>query len=91
MQTNGEGSYSANNLQIGTYRVMAEKVDFKIAVQDSVDVPVNQVVKVDFALSPGSESQTVEVSAAATQLQTQSSSLGTVETAQRIASFAAER
>ncbi len=87
MQTNGEGNYSANNLQIGTYRVTAEKAGFKVAVESSVDVPVNQVVKVDFALSPGSESQTVEVSAAATQLQTQSSSLGTVETTQRIAAL----
>ena len=84
MQTNNEGNYSVNNLQIGAYSVSVEKTGFKIAVENRVDVPVNQVVKVDFALSPGSESQTVEVSAAATQLQTQSSSLGTVETTQRI-------
>ncbi len=84
MQTNGEGNYSVNNLQIGAYSVSVDKTGFKTAVENRVDVPVNQVVKVDFALSPGSESQTVEVSAAATQLQTQSSSLGTVETTQRI-------
>ncbi len=87
LQTTGEGNYSANNLQIGTYRVTAEKAGFKIAVENTVDVPVNQVVKVDFSLSPGSESQTVEVNAAATQLQTQSSSLGTVETEQRISAL----
>jgi hypothetical protein len=87
VQTNGEGDYSANNLQIGPYRITAEKAGFKLAVQNRVDISVNQVVKVDFALSPGSESQTVEVSAAATQLQTQSSSLGTVETTQRIAAL----
>jgi hypothetical protein len=84
VETNGQGDYSVNNLQIGAYRITAEKTGFKIEVQNPVDVPVNQVVKVDFALSPGSENQTVEVSAAATQLQTQSSSLGTVETTQRI-------
>ena len=82
--TNAEGNYSANNMQIGAYRITAEKAGFKVAVENRVDVPVNQVVKVDLALSPGSETQTVEVSAAATQLQTQSSSLGTVETTQRI-------
>ncbi len=82
--SNGEGNYSANNLQIGAYRITAEKTGFKVAVENRVDISVNQVTKVDFALSPGSETQTVEVSAAATQLQTQSSSLGTVETTQRI-------
>ena len=82
--TNGEGSYSANNLQIGAYRVSANKSGFKVEVQQHVDISVNQVVKVDLALSPGSEAQTVEVNAAATQLQTQSSSLGTVESSQRI-------
>jgi hypothetical protein len=35
-------------------------------------------------MSPGSETQTVEVTATGTQLQTQSSSLGTVETTRRI-------
>ena len=84
VETNSQGDYSVHNMQIGAYRISAEKAGFKIEVQNPVDVPVNQVVKVDFALSPGSESQTVEVSAAATQLQTQSSSLGTVETTQRI-------
>jgi hypothetical protein len=87
VQTNGAGDYSANNLQIGPYRITAEKAGFKIAVENHVDISVNQVAKVDFALSPGSETQTVEVSAAATQLQTQSSSLGTVETTQRIAAL----
>jgi hypothetical protein len=87
VETNGAGDYSANNLQIGPYRITAEKAGFKIAVENRVDISVNQVVKVDFALSPGSENQTVEVSATATQLQTQSSSLGTVETTQRIAAL----
>ena len=84
VESNGEGNYSANNLQIGVYRISAEKAGFKVAVENRVDISVNQVTKLDFALSPGSETQTVEVSAAATQLQTQSSSLGTVETTQRI-------
>ena len=84
LTTGDSGDYSANNLQIGAYRITAEKSGFKLAVENRVDISVNQVAKVDFALSPGSETQTVEVSAAATQLQTQSSSLGTVETTQRI-------
>src|ERR1700689_3008412 len=48
MQTNSEGNYSVNNLQIGGYSIAVEKAGFKIAVENRVDVPVNQVVKVDF-------------------------------------------
>jgi Carboxypeptidase regulatory-like domain len=84
VQSTGSGDYTVNNLQIGAYRISAEKAGFKLAVENRVDIQVNQIAKVDFALSPGSETQTVEVSAAATQLQTQSSSLGTVETERRI-------
>src|ERR1700744_2756004 len=47
VESNAEGNYSVNNLQIGAYRVTAERSGFKTAVQTSVDVPVNQVVKVD--------------------------------------------
>ncbi len=82
--SDSSGDFSVNALKIGTYRVTAEKDGFKIAVRERVDVSVNQIAKVDFTLSVGSSTQTVEVNATATQLQTQTSSLGTIETTQRI-------
>lgn len=80
-----QGNYSVNALQIGAYRLTAEQAGFKTAVESHVEVSVNQVQRVDFSLNAGSASQTVEVNATATQLETQNSSLGTIETAQRIA------
>jgi len=82
--SNNVGDYSINALQVGTYRLTAEKTGFKLAVEARVEISVNQAQKVDFTLSAGSSTQTVEVSATAAQLETQSSSLGTIETAQRI-------
>ena len=49
-----------------------------------VQVGVNQVVRVDVELKVGSASQTVEVSAASPILSTETSSLSTIETGQRI-------
>src|ERR1700722_19719846 len=45
----------------GTYRVSAEKADFKAEVVDQVVVPVEQVVTLDVQLQLGSQTQTVEV------------------------------
>src|SRR5271167_2311879 len=85
LTTDEEGSYKANLLKIGTYSVSATKQGFRKTVQASVDVAVNQSVRVDLVLKLGAASETVEVTGAAPLLQTESSSLGTVETARRIA------
>jgi hypothetical protein len=82
--TDDEGNYSAKLLKIGTYSISATKQGFERTVQASVDVAVNQSVRVDLALKLGATSETVEVKGAAPLLQTESSSLGTVETEQRI-------
>jgi hypothetical protein len=85
LTTDGEGNYNANLLKIGTYSVSATKQGFETTVQASVDVAVNQSVRVDLALKLGSTSEKVEVTGAAPLLQTESSSLGTIETERRIA------
>jgi hypothetical protein len=82
--TDEEGNYGAKLLKIGTYSVSATKQGFERTVQASVDVAVNQSVRVDLVLKLGATSETVEVTGAAPLLQTESSSLGTVETEQRI-------
>ena len=82
--SDAQGNFSINSLAIGAYRVKVEKQGFAAVVEPGVQVSVGQVAKLDFALHLGSTSQTVEVSASSVELQTQSSSLGTVETKQRI-------
>src|SRR5208337_4589527 len=85
LTTDGEGNYNANLLKIGTYSVSATKQGFETTFQASVDVAVNQSVRVDLVLKLGSTSEKVEVTGAAPLLQTESSSLGTIETERRIA------
>jgi hypothetical protein len=84
LTTDDEGNYAAKLLRIGAYSVTAEKEGFRKTVEPSVDVGVNQIVRVDLSLKVGSASETVEVTGAAPLLQTESSSLGTIETARRI-------
>ena len=84
LTTDVEGNYNANLLKIGTYSVLATKQGFEKTVQPSVDVAVNQSVRVDLLLKLGAASETVEVTGAAPLLQTESSSLGTIETERRI-------
>ncbi len=82
--TNENGQYAADLLRIGTYSITVEKQGFQKAVQSNVDVGVNQTVRVDIALRVGSINESVQVTAAAPLLQTEASSLGTIETERRI-------
>src|SRR5579862_1148338 len=82
--TDEAGSYSATALKIGTYTVSVEKQGFQRVVQSNIGLGIGQVVRVDFTLKVGVQSQTVNVTGAAPLLQTDTSSLGTIETEQRI-------
>lgn len=84
LTTDEEGNYKATLLKIGPYSVSATKQGFETTIQENVDVAVNQSVRVDLVLKLGAASQTVEVTGSAPLLQTESSSLGTVETERRI-------
>ena len=84
LTTNSEGDYNAKLVKIGNYSVSATKQGFEKTLQQRVEVAVNQSVRVDLVLKLGSTSETVEVTGAAPLLQTESSSLGTIETEKRI-------
>ena len=79
-----DGQYTADLLHIGTYSVTVEKQGFQKAIQPNVDVAVNQKARVDIALRVGSATETVQVTASPPLLQTEASSLGTIETEKRI-------
>jgi hypothetical protein len=76
--SNGNGFYSAPGLIPGTYSVEARAQGFETSVQQNLTLDVNQIARVDFTLRTGTVSQTVEVAAAATPLNTDSSSVGQV-------------
>ena len=77
-QSNSDGAYEFPNLLPGSYRVDVEKTGFKHLTRDNIEVLVQATVRVDAAMQIGDVGQTVEVSAQASLLQTDTSTLGTV-------------
>src|SRR5277367_87723 len=84
VNTDADGSYNATNVRIGTYKVSFKKEGFEQSVQSNVVIGIGQVVRLDVALKVGGVTQTVEVTGAAPLLQTETSSLGTLEDEKRI-------
>ena len=82
--TDSSGNYTFTNLQIGKYSITFQKEGFQRIVQSNVDLGIAQIIRFDVALKVGSVSQTVEVTDAPPLLQTETSSLGTIETEKRI-------
>src|ERR1700758_493770 len=82
--TDSSGNYTFTNLKIGKYSLTFQKEGFQRTVQTNVDLGIAQIIRFDIALKVGSVSQTIEVSDAPPLLQTETSSLGSIETEQRI-------
>ena len=76
--SNGDGIYNITRLPIGRYEVRVEQQGFQKSVQSPVELQLNQIARIDFALKVGNVSETVEVNAAPPLLQTESTQLGTV-------------
>src|SRR6267378_689208 len=76
--TISDGSYKFTPVKIGTYKLSATMQGFSTITQRNVTVNVGQDVVVDFALKPGSVSETVEVASSVPVLETQSGSVGQV-------------
>ncbi len=68
--TDASGQYSFESILPGTYEVKATKSGFSPEVQVGISVSVNSVARANLRLQLGSVLQTVTVSAAAAQLQT---------------------
>jgi len=76
--TNGSGVYTFSPVRIGNYSVSATAPGFSVTTQEHVNVAVSQNLRIDIQLKPGAESQTVEVTTAPPQLQTEDASVGQV-------------
>ena len=77
-QTNDVGVYNIPRVPIGTYEVRVEAKGFQTAVRPAFTLELNQTARVDVQMTIGEVSQTVEVTAAAPTLQTDSTVLGTI-------------
>jgi hypothetical protein len=73
-----DGDYSFPSLPPGTYNVKAEHPGFKVETQVSIEVQVQQTVRIDFTLDVGQVTQSVEVSGTADLLQAENATVGTV-------------
>ena len=84
--TNGEGVYEFLTVRPGSYVVTAEKSGFAVALVDNVQVQVGARQRVDLQMAVGQVTETVEVTAGAPLVETDSSQRGQVITGDQTAS-----
>ena len=75
-QTNDEGMYRVQSLRPGPYRVTITAPGFKRSVREGLDIRVGDAQEVDATLEVGATSDSVQVTAAAPLLETQTSATG---------------
>jgi len=78
--TNAEGYYTIPFLLPGKYDLEVRKEGFKLARQTGIVLDVERVARIDFTLSVGAVTQSVNVTAKGDALQTSTAELGTVVT-----------
>ena len=83
-QTNSVGVYSFPAMIPGSYEVKAAAAGFDTVVKTGIQLQVQQTARVDFTLTVGQATQTVEVSASGELLATENASVGTVIEQKRI-------
>jgi outer membrane receptor protein involved in Fe transport len=84
LNSDKDGNYVFPLIPIGTYEVTVEQKGFDTYIRKGITLEINQNAHLDIALKVGTTSQVVEVTGAVAQVDTVSSTLGKVETTQRI-------
>jgi len=82
--TSSAGDYNAPNLLPGTYTVTAEAKGFQKSVTTPFALAVDQKVRVDLQMRPGAVTDTVEVTAQAVELDTDSAALSQLVSQQQV-------
>ncbi len=83
-KTNSGGGYTFSPVRIGHYTVTATAQGFAKTTRTNLTVNVAQVLLVNIEMKLGSATETVEVSTAPPQLQTEEASVGQVISAQQV-------
>ncbi len=78
VETNAEGYYSIPSLPPGNYLLTVNKAGFVPIRQPNLTLIVQQVARLDFTLKVGGVTETIEVSAQAVLLESETSTLGQV-------------
>jgi hypothetical protein len=84
IKSTGAGDYTATNLIPGTYRVSVQMPGFSKAVVSGIVLEVAQDARANLQLKPGAISETVEISASAVALDTDSSAVSQIVTPQQM-------
>jgi hypothetical protein len=82
--TSEDGNYTVPNLAIGTYRITVSKTGFKETAVGSVVVNVANITRQDVALEIGQVTETVQITADAIQVETQTGTVGEVITGEQV-------
>jgi hypothetical protein len=88
--TTSAGLFSLPNLPPGRYALTVEAKDMKKYTQEGVTVSTNSTVGLDVQLQVGSNSETVNVAADASQLETETSDLGSTVPSSLVANLPLE-
>jgi hypothetical protein len=78
------GAYHFSDMQVGTYTLSATAPGFKKTDRVGVQIQLETTSSLDIALVVGSTNESIEVSAEAPRLQTESSDVGTVVTPMQV-------
>ncbi len=78
--TDETGAFNAPFLVPGTYQVAVERDGFKRELRSGILLEVDQKARIDLVLAPGAVTETVEVTAAAPLVRSESAELGEVIT-----------
>jgi len=76
-ETSMTGNYTLPGLELGRYRVTVEAKGFKRAVFENIEINAGATVRLDAGLQLGAVTETVEVSAQAAAIQTDSTRVST--------------
>src|SRR6185437_12194965 len=76
--SNESGNYVFPVLNPGTYNLVVKKTGFDEVTRTGLELSVSQVARFDFKLQVGSSTVSIQVSAAASALETSTASLGQV-------------
>jgi hypothetical protein len=85
--TNNEGYYQVLELPVGSYTVSFERPGFAKSVTAATPLDINQSLRIDVHLKPGSIVETVQVAAEAAQVETVNATLGATVTGAPIQSL----
>jgi hypothetical protein len=77
-QTNDTGAFSFTLLPVGRYKITASSAGFGASERPELKLDVDQVARLDFKLKPGAVNESVQVTAAAALLDSETSTVGQV-------------